>query len=274
MKPIFEQIKLLGNLTAPFMDLRIVIVDDEPNTRSTIRKLLTQYCDGIAVVAEAGSVQEALTVLFKFPIDLLLLDVEMEDGTGFDLLDRLPQINFNVAFVTAHDDFAIKAFRYNAIDYLLKPVDPDELAAMVQKAKDSTNYETLRKQISQLIHAANEKTFDRIALNTTAGVIFAATKDIARVESYGNYSFVFTRDGDRHLVSRNLKEFEEILPAPEFFRPHQSHLINTALVKKFDKEDGGQAILLDGTKIPVSRRRRIAFLEILGDSGFDSPEEE
>lgn len=274
MKLIFEQPKLLGKLTAPIMDFRIAIVDDEPNTRSTIRKLLAQHCIGITVVAEAGSVKDALAAIRELPIDLLLLDVEMEDGTGFDLLDRIPHINFNVAFVTAHDDFAIRAFRYNAIDYLLKPIDPDELVAAVQKAKDNTNYELLRKQISRLIHDATEKTFDRITLNTDTGVIFAATKEIVRVESYGNYSFVFVKDGKRHLVSRNLKEFEEMLPAPEFFRPHQSHLINTALVKKFDKEDGGQAILLDGTKIPVSRRRKLAFLDILGYSNFDSPEEE
>lgn len=245
------------------MDFRIIIVDDEAASRNTIRRFLEQNCLDVTVVGEAGSVAEGERLLREKGTDLLLLDVTMEDGTGFDLLDRFPKINFNVVFTTAHDDFAIRAFRYNAIDYLLKPIDPDELTNAVRKAREHINHEILQEQIAQLLRVAAEKTFDRITLSTTDGYVFANTKDIARMETYGNYTFVFLTSGERYLVSRNLKEFEEMLPTPDFFRLHQSHLVNTAFVKKFLKENGGYAIMQDDTKVPVSRRRKDAFLEIL-----------
>jgi len=245
------------------MDFRIMIVDDEPAARDALRNLLHANCPDVLIAGEAGSVGEALQLLEEKCPDLLLLDVEMEDGTGFDLLDRISKLQFNVIFTTAHDDFAIRAFRYNAIDYLLKPVDPDELAEAVQKARQPRTYEVLERQIANLLTTTSEKLFDRIILNTGEGPVFAKTNDIIRIESYGNYTFVFLAAGERCLVSRNLKEFEEMLPAPLFFRPHQSHLVNTAFVQKFMKEEGGYALMYDGSKIPVSRRRKDAFLEAL-----------
>jgi len=245
------------------MKFQIMIVDDEPDARNFIRNILQQSCPELATGLEAGSVAEAISLIKAGQIDLVLLDVEMEDGTGFDLLDEIVEVNFNVVFTTAHDDFAIRAFRYNAIDYLLKPIDPDELVAAVYKAQQNTNYTILQQQIGNLISTASEKRFDRMALNTSTGSVFVQTMDIARIESYGNYTFVFLSNGQRHLVSRNLKEFEEMLLPPHFFRLHQSHLVNTSFVKKFLKEDGGYAVMHDSAKIPVARRRKDAFLEIL-----------
>ena len=212
-----------------------------------------------AAVAEVGRFDEqALGVAGGFDGRGVALDVEF-----FDLLDRISKLQFNVVFTTAHDDFAIRAFRYNAIDYLLKPVDPDELVAAVHKAQQTLNYEVLEQQIASLLKTTAEKVFDRILLHTGNGPVFAQTNDITRIESYGNYTFVFLPGGERYLVSRNLKEFEEMLPMPLFFRLHQSHLINMAFVEKFLKEDGGYAVMNDGAKIPVSRRRKDAFLEAL-----------
>ncbi|NUO01656.1 MAG: response regulator transcription factor [Saprospiraceae bacterium] len=245
------------------MDFRITIVDDEPAARDALRNLLRANCPDTVVSGEAGSVAEAERLLREHKTDLLLLDVEMEDGTGFDLLDQLGELRYNVIFTTAHDDFAIRAFRYNAIDYLLKPIDPDELITAVQKARQNNNYTLQQRQIANLVSTASNKLFDRIILNTTDGPVFAKTNDITRIESYGNYTFVFLAGGERCLVSRNLKEFEEMLPAPLFFRLHQSHLINMAFVKKFLKEDGGHAVMSDGAKIPVARRKKDAFLEAL-----------
>lgn len=245
------------------MDFQIMIVDDEPAARGALRNLLHANCPDVFITGEAGSVGEALQLLEKKSPDLLLLDVEMEDGTGFDLLDRISKLRFNVVFTTAHNDFAIRAFRYNAIDYLLKPVDPDELATAVQKARQTRTYEVLERQIANLLTTTSEKLFDRITLYTGDGPVFAKTNDITRIESYGNYTFVYLAAGERCLVSRNLKEFEEMLPAPQFFRLHQSHLVNIAFVKKFLKEEGGYALMHDGSKIPVSRRRKDAFLEAL-----------
>lgn len=245
------------------MDFRIIIVDDEPAARDALCNLLKANCPGVAVIGEAGSVAEAVDLLEEQSPDLLLLDVEMGDGTGFDLLDQIRAVRFNVVFTTAHDDFAIRAFRYNAIDYLLKPVDPDELVAALQKARQNNNYLHVQAQIEGLLSTASEKDFARIILYTGDGPVFAQTNNITRIESYGNYTFVYLVENQRCLVSRNLKEFEEMLPTPLFFRTHQSHLVNTTFVKKFLKEDGGYALMQDGAKIPVARRRKDAFLDVL-----------
>ena len=242
---------------------RALIADDEPGARSTIKSFLQLNFPDIVLIGEAGGVDEAVKWIRNQPVDILFLDVEMEDGTGFDLLDRLDVINFNVIFTTAHNEFAIKAFRYNAIDYLLKPIDPDEFVTAVQKAIQYIDQNILRQQLDQLLVTTKKKSFDRITLTTSLGQVFANTKDIIRIETYGNYSFVFLPESERLLVSRNLKEFEEMLPEPDFFRIHQSHIINTGHVKKYLKEDGGYVVMADETKIPISRRRKEEFIVAL-----------
>ncbi|MBX2929099.1 MAG: response regulator transcription factor [Saprospiraceae bacterium] len=246
------------------MALRIAIVDDEPACRAYLRNVMQRHCSGFAFSGEAGSVAEGRHLLEQENPDLLLLDVQMEDGTGFDLLDQLPQINFNVIFTTAYDAFAIRAFRYNAIDYLLKPVDPDELCAAVGKAQQNSDFVMLRRQIDNLLNTAAQKNFERLTLPTAEGPVFIQTADIVRLESYGNYAFVFLASGERILASRNLKEFEEMLPAPRFFRVHQSHIVHTAFVKQFRKEDAAVVHLQDGAGIPVARRKKEAFAKALG----------
>jgi two-component system LytT family response regulator len=242
--------------------IRTFIVDDEPDGRANIKSFLAMYFPDMVVAGEASSVSEAITTIPP-DINLLFLDIQLPDGTGFDILDRLPSLTFNVIFTTAHDGFAIRAFRYNAVDYLLKPIDPDEFQQAVQKTQDHINLEVVRKQLTQLINTANTNNFDRITLNTSDGHVFAHTRDITRIETYGNYTFVYLAAGDRLLVSRNMKEFEEMLPEPDFFRVHQSHIVNTGFVQKVTKEDGDHAVMTDGIKIPVSRRRKEEFLNIV-----------
>lgn len=240
-----------------------LIADDEPGARAVIKGFLEQSFPDIIIAGEASGVAEALSLLQKIPIDLLFLDIEMEDGTGFQLLDQLPEIKFPVIFTTAHNDFAIRAFRYHAIDYLLKPIDPDDFVEAVQKARQYTDLKSLHDQYTQLLRINNDKSFDRITLTTSEGNVFADVKDIIRLETYGNYSFVFLAGHDRLLVSRNLKEFEEILPVPDFYRVHQSHIVNTSYVKKLVKGESDHAVMTDEVKIPVSRRRREDFKNIL-----------
>ncbi len=242
------------------MSTRIALVDDEPAARGSLRQLLRDNCPDTNIIGEAGSIAEARHLLQREPIDLLLLDVEMEDGTGFDLLDQISPIPFRVVFTTAHHDFAIRAFRYNAIDYLLKPIDPDELQNAVCKAQLNRDQARQQQQIAKLLSTAAQKSFDRITLDTGSGLIFTRVGEIVRIESCGNFSFVFLADGERCLVSHNLKSFEEMLPPVHFFRPHQSHIVNTAFVKRFFKEDGGYALMHDGARIPVARRKKEAFL--------------
>lgn len=245
------------------MDFKIILVDDEQNARAIVRNMLSSLCPNVVVVGEAGGVGEALDLLRDIQPNLLLLDVEMEDGTGFDLLDRIPTPTFGIVFTTAHDDFAVRAFRYNAMDYLLKPVDPDELVAAVRKAQQYSSLPNTQEQIIGLIRATSDKTLDRIVLRTSQGLVFTRLPELVRIESFGNYSFVYLSSGERHLDARNLKEYEEMLPQPTFFRTHQSHIVNTTFVYKLMKGDGGALVMKDGTEIPVSRRRRDALERIL-----------
>ncbi len=241
------------------MYFQIIIVDDEPACRSVLRNMLRRDFPDVQVSGEAGSVAESLYLLQQETPDLLLLDVQMEDGTGFDLLDRLGNVDFNVVFTTAHNDFAIRAFRYHAIDYLLKPVVPEELATALRKARQHSNRPQLQGQIADLLKTHSGGVFDRIALPTGEGMVFASTQDITQLESYGNFSFVFLVSGERYLVSRNLKEFEEMLPTPQFLRTHQSHIVNMGFVKQAQKGEDGYALLQDGAKVPVARRKKDAF---------------
>lgn len=242
---------------------RAIIADDEASARAVIRGLLQQFFPAIEIVAEASGVKEALQLIRDQKFDLIFLDIELEDGTGFNLLDQLPAMDLNVIFTTAHNEFAIRAFRYNAVDYLLKPIDTDEFKSAVEKALQFKNFDVLRRQFSQLVETTNQNTFERITLTTSDGQVFAKTNDIIRIETYGNYTFVFLAENDRLLVSKNLKDFEEMLPEPEFFRVHQSHIINTAKVKKYVKDDGGYVVMSDNTKIPISRRRKEEFMNAI-----------
>lgn len=245
------------------MDFRIALVDDEQSSRIILNGYLKKHCPGTAVVGEAGSVSEAEQLLRMTEVDLLMLDVQMEDGTGFDLLDRFTTWNFNVIFTTAHDEFAVRAFRYNAIDYLLKPIVAEDFVLSVNKAQAKIDHGFRQQQIAQLLETTTQKNFNRITLNTADGPVFTRTGEILRLETYGNYSFVYLINGERLLVPRNLKEFEEMLHEPEFVRVHQSHIVNTSLVKKVIKDEGGQAVMKDGSKIPVARRRKEEFLSLL-----------
>jgi two-component system LytT family response regulator len=249
--------------------IRIFLVDDEPLCRNTLRVFLRADCPEARIVGEAESLAEATELIPPAAPDLLLLDVQLSDGTGFDLLDRFPEPDFKVIFTTAHDEFALRAFRYSAIDYLLKPVDPDLLLEAVRKAAAHPST-VFQEQIAQLRLNTTARSFDRITLNTGDGLLFIQTADIARLETNGNYTFAYLTNGERHLVSRNMKEFEEMLPEPAFFRINQSHLVNTARVRKFLKDDGGGYVVMhDGIKLPLARRRRDGFLVTL--SNFSQP---
>ncbi len=243
---------------------RILIVDDEPPCRDILCAFLRSDYPEAQVVGEAGSLAQAIQMVAQANPNLILLDVDLTDGTGFDLLDRFPEPGFRVIFTTAHDEFALRAFRYSAVDYLLKPVDPDLLLEAVRKAETHMPSAAWHLQLAQLRHNTTTGSFDRITLNTGDGLLFIRTSDILHLEANGNFTFAYLADGEKHLVSSNLKEFEEILPEPGFFRIHQSHLVNTSRVKKFLKEDGGYVIMQDGAKLPVARRRKDEFLRGLG----------
>jgi len=215
-------------------------------------------------VGEAGSIAEATALIAASSPDLLLLDVNLPDGTGFDVLDRFPKPDFNVIFTTAFDDYALRAFRYSAIDYLVKPVDPDLLAEALHRVQADTSITNRHRQFEQLKINTSTKTFGQMTLNTGDGLIFIQTNEIIHLIAEGNYTYVHLINGEKHLVNRSMKEFDDMLPELGFFRIHQSHLVNTAQIRKYLKEDGGFIVMQDGAKLPIARRRKEELLTLLG----------
>lgn len=258
-----ESRKIITNKTN--MPIRIAIIDDESMARASLRRMLLHQGIPDHHIAESGSVRDGLNLLKSITPDLLLLDIEMEDGTGFELLDKLGEIPFNVVFCTAHNEFAIRAFRYNAIDYLLKPVLPEDLSAAVEKTMMQMDFHIWQKQIEGLLHTASSRSFDRIVIPSSSGPIFIHINEIVHLESYGNYTFVFLGSGERLLASRNLKEFDEMLPRALFLRTHQSYIVQILLVKELVKTSSGDlAIMQSGARIPIARRKKELVRGVLG----------
>ncbi len=243
--------------------IKAVIIDDIEQARITFRKDLEVYAPDIEVVGEASGVVEGAKLLKVTKIDILFLDIQMQDGSGFDLLDILPEIPFKIIFITASDAHAIKAFRYAAIDYLLKPVDPDELTEALKKFRnhnhnEQDNYRLLNESLKQ-----SNKVQERLALHAHDKIHIVQIADIIRCESNVNYTEFFFTNSKRIVVSRTLKDFEDILGELGFFRVHQSHLVNTKMIQEFVKVEGGHLIMSDGKMIPVSTRKRADVVKML-----------
>ena len=241
---------------------RIAIIDDEADARHALRSLLSTHCPEVEIIGEATGVADATQLIRQQHPSVLLLDIAMQDGTGFDLLDQFPQPPFKVIFTTAFDQFAIKAFRYNAMDYLLKPIDPDELVSAIEKL-ETTQQEDYTKKIAGLLESTRQKQFERITLSSLDGLVFLRLEEIVHLEADGNYTTFYLLDGEKHVVVRNIKEYENLLPSELFFRTHQSHIVNLNFVKKFKREEGGFLRLVDGRNVPVARRRKDVLVKIL-----------
>jgi two-component system, LytTR family, response regulator len=244
--------------------IRAIIVDDEPKNRKVLRSLLTDFCPEVTILGEAASAEEALTLIDETPPDLLLLDIEMPHGNAFDLLDQLMPVKFEIIFITAFDEYTLKAFRYSALDYLLKPVDIQELRTAVKKASEKISLKSINKQLANLLQNVQSPGMiaPKIALPTQEGFIFQSTREIVRFEARGNYTYVFTSEGNKHVSSRTIRQYEEMLPESLFFRIHNSHIINLNYIKKYNKGRGGQVIMSDGSQLEVATRRKDAFLAL------------
>ena len=239
-----------------------IIIDDIPAAIDNLQRDLATYCPDIEVIATADGVVSGAKLLKKNTPDLLFLDIQMQDGSGFDLLEILPATPFKLIFTTASDAFAIRAFKFSAIDYLLKPIDPDELVAAVEKATSQLG------DTSESIHVLLENVKDRnsptrIALHTLEKIHIVEIDEILRLESTGNYTQFFFLNGAKLLVTRTLKEYDKLLSEQGFFRVHQSHLINMEQIKEYVKIDGGYIVMKDGSKIPVSVRKRPSLVKAL-----------
>lgn len=243
--------------------LRAIIIDDIDTIRKKNKELIQEYCPEVAIIAEADSVESGVQAIQKYLPDLVFLDVEMGDGTGFDLLQKLRPIDFKVIFVTAYQEFAIKAFRFSAIDFLLKPIDPDDLIEAVKKAEKTINKDMLELQLNTLFsNIERPKNLKKLILKTTEKIHSVNVQDIIRCESDKNYTTFYLINGQRLLVSISLKEYENMLMPMGFFRSHQSHLINMLFFDHYLKGDN-QIIMKDKSSIPLAIRKKEEFLTLL-----------
>ena len=247
--------------------IKAVLVDDDPKNITILKTLLEELKSGIEVAGEANNVEEAVRLIPLLSPNLVFLDIEMPFGNAFDLLDKLMPVKFEIIFITAFDEYSLKAFRYSALDYLLKPVDIDDLHIAVQKAEKRIELKNINEQLSNLLFNLNKPALSvaKIAMPVKEGFDFISIDEIVSCESKNNCIVVCTKSGKKYTCTRTIKDYEELLPKNVFFRIHHSFIVNISFIKKFFREGrGGYVELLDGTTIPVSYRRKDDFLSKLG----------
>jgi two-component system LytT family response regulator len=239
-------------------NIHCIIVDDEVHNIEILSSLLRKYCNGISIVATALNAHEGIDLIEKYKPDLLFLDIQMPEKSGFDLLKSLKQIDFEIIFITAFDQYGIQAVKFSALDYLLKPVIIDELKSAVQKAREKIIAKQKNTSIENLLAyiSSSPKGTSNIALPTLTETRYVKVDDIVRCEASDNYTTFYLQNNEKILVSKTLKEYAELLGPYNFIRTHQSHLVNIKFIKSLLKEDGGVLLLTNLAKIPISRQNR------------------
>lgn len=242
---------------------KALIIDDEQRTRELIAKMIESFDMGIEAIPKGENVQSGLKAIAEIQPDLVFLDIQMPDGTGFDLLKAIPDKNFEVIFITAHEEFAIKAIKFSALDYILKPVDPDELRAALERALETMGHEKQEPQFEALQHNIQPNQKRRLVLKTQESVHVVELDHIIRCEADRNYTSFYLTEGKKILVSRTLKDYETLLTGHNFLRVQQSHLVNLNFVERYDKGNGGAVVMKDGSEVPLSPAKRDIFFQIL-----------
>ena len=245
--------------------LKTILVDDELNSLQNLQYKIQEYCPSIRVVGQTQNPEEAIRLIQLYKPDVIFLDIEMPKMSGFKMLEQIPEVDFEVIFITAYNHYAINAIRISAFDYLVKPVAIEDLQHTVERLgtfsvrKSKERADVLKKNL------ANPKTQeDQIAVPTNDGLEFIQIKQIIRIESSSNYSKLFLLNGQYLLVTRQLKDFEELLQDYRFYRVHHSHLINLNYIARYIRGDGGQITMRNGDIIDVSRRKKEVFLKLIG----------
>ncbi len=248
--------------------IRAIILDDELKSRESLKRLIEEFCQNVIVEATCQNIEEAVTAIDSLTPDLVFLDIQLQRETGFDLLTRYKNFEFEVIFTTAYSEYAIKAFKYSAIDYLLKPIDINELRQALSNAeKRKSNSITDRvQQLLQNIRSGNIENY-KLALPTSDGLVFVKTNDILYCEASSNYTQITLSQNRKYLVGRTLKEYDDLLSGQNFFRIHHSYLINLDAIMKYVRGDGGYVIMNDNRSLDVSKRKKVAFLSRIGSKG-------
>ncbi len=244
------------------MALQVVIVDDEKHGSESLALMIREFCPDLEIVAMANGVKQAVEMIDLHNPEIVFLDIEMPDGSGFEVIERTKNIAYHVIFTTAYEQYALKALKINALDYLLKPISADELMAAVKKV--SKNEPRFKSELEQLLSRLREPARrDNITLPCQDGFVLIETINILRMEADSNYTHVYTNDKKKLTVSRTLKELENLVPPENFLRVHSAHLVNLNKVEKYIKGDGGYLVLSDATTVPVSRANKSALLQKL-----------
>jgi len=244
--------------------MNAVIIDDEKRSRESLELLVKDYCPNVNVLDMAESVATGVECIKKHKPDLLFLDIEMQDGTGFDLLEKVAGNNFYVIFTTAFENYALRALKLSAVDYLLKPINADELKAAVSKASDIMEQKSTENNFQLLLQNLQSNTgMHKIALPTSEGLTFINVHDIIRCQADGSYTHFYFKTQKKLLVSKKIKEYEELLSPYNFVRVHHSHLVNLDEVTKYVRGDGGYVVMSDGETVYVSKRKKEDFMAAL-----------
>jgi len=247
--------------------LRVILIDDEPSGLRSLYEKLQKHCPALEVLEQCDTAEQGIGAIEMLKPDLVFLDVEMPVMNGFVLLQNLAYRNFELIFVTAYDHYAIKAIRYSALDYLLKPVEVDELKTAVEKAREKRQFSRDGNQKLDLLleNIAHEKRrFRRIAVPSRDGLELVKMEEIIYLEASVNYTLIYLRNNTRLTASRTLKDFEELLPVDTFIRIHHSFIININCVEKYIRGEGGQVILSNNVRLDVAKRKKHEFLKVIG----------
>ena len=246
-----------------------ILIDDDINLRNGIRELLAHFAPDITIVGEAEDVASGVAIMDKLKPQVVFMDIQLNDGTGFDVLEKLAAKNgkttSHIVFITAHEQYAIKAFRFSALDFLLKPVDIDELEIVIQKIRTTLDKKHNYAHIDLLLENIRKKVdnYKRIALTTADGIHVYEVSDIIRCESEDNYTTFYIKNNKPIIISKTLKEYEEMLAEYGFERIHQKHLINISYLKSYVKRDGGYVVMADNTELPISARKKERLQELI-----------
>jgi two-component system LytT family response regulator len=245
--------------------IRTVLIDDEVDSIRILQRLLETYCPTVNIAGTANGVDTGIELIRETKPDLVLLDIEMSQGNAFDLLNQLMPLSFQVIFVTAFDNYAIRAFKYSAVDYLLKPVDIDDLRNAVSRVREKPETNDLAEQMKILLSNVGmlQVSHQKMAIPTITGLNFVPVQDILRFEAKGSYTTIYLSTGETVLATRTIKDYEDVLPESVFCRIHSSHIINLTRIEKYQKGRGGMVLMEDGTAIEVAARRRDEFMRRL-----------
>lgn len=243
--------------------IKAIIIDDEERARRVLTNLLTEFVEGVEVLTTCSNLPDGIKEINKLNPDVVFLDIEMPDYSGLEIIDFFQEIDFEIIFATGYSEFAIQAFEMSAVDYLLKPIQIEKLESAINKANTRIKQKTVNSRLGTLKENLKHKSIERIALPISDGLLFMDVKNITLLEADGSYTKVWTKDGSTILVSKNLKQFEQILTYNEnFFKVHRSNIINVNAIEKYSKKES-YILLKDGRTVPISRERKIVFEEFV-----------